>query len=415
MQSGDMRELLLADIAVERGVVSAEEAAAALERYWKDSDQSVLSGLSAEDRACVLGEIDEVVEAAGGDERLAFAQRGVGQKLTASLPPRASHEISEAGATIRAPLRALNKDRYVGFLPLGQGGMGVVYLALDSELNRRVAFKMIRSGLSDPMGDNSGPVTDDMVARFLQEAVVTGGLEHPGIVPIYELGLAPSGVPYYTMRLVRGERTLEDAIDDAKTLEDRLALIEPFLKICDAVGYAHSRGVIHRDLKPANIALGQFGEVVVLDWGLAKMRAKPDLAGSRWQSRLDEIRETTDMKTLTSALGTPGYMAPEAALADVENIDEKSDVYSLGAILYRILTGEFPHTFKTLGELIGKVTKGIEGVPGAPAGLERIVVQALEARRDTRYAGVGELASAIRAWQGESAIEREIDGLEVEA
>jgi len=406
---------LTADIAVEFGLASAEEVAELLARYWRDRDASVLSGLKPEDRARVEGEVESVISASEGDARRALAGRGVGRDLSASLQPKAAHELSEAGATIRAPLRALDKKRYVGFLPLGQGGMGVVYLALDSELNRRVAFKMIRSGMTDPMGADSGPVSDDMIARFLQEAIVTGGLEHPGIVPVYELGLTPSGVPYYTMRLVRGERTLDDAISDAKSLEDRLALLEPFLKVCDAVGYAHARGVVHRDLKPANIAIGQFGEVVVLDWGLAKMRTRPELEGSRWQSRLDEIRETTDFKTLTSAVGTPGYMAPEAALAEVDSIDERSDVYSLGAILYRLLTGDFPFKFTSFSDYIGQVTKGIEDVPGAPEGLSRIVVQALAARRDARYHSVGELAEAVRAWQRESAVDREIDALQNEA
>ncbi|MHC4452533.1 MAG: tetratricopeptide repeat protein, partial [Planctomycetota bacterium] len=335
--------------------------------------------------------------------------------LPASLPPKASHAISEAGARLRAPLRSMDKKRYVGFLPLGQGGMGVVYLALDSELNRRVAFKMIRSGETDPLADESGPVSDDMVARFMQEAVVTGGLEHPGIVPVYELGITPSGVPYYTMRLVRGERTLDDAIGDARAIEDRLGLLESFLKVCDAVGYAHSRGVIHRDLKPANIALGQFGEVVVLDWGLAKMQQRPDLAGSRWQARLDELREVTDLQTLTSALGTPGYMAPEAAFGEIEKIDARSDVYSLGAILHRILTGKLPFEFSTFQQYIVQLSQGVAAVPGAPAGLERITIKALSLAREDRFQSVGELTDVLRAWQSESAVEREIDGLQSEA
>ncbi|MHC4941271.1 MAG: tetratricopeptide repeat protein [Planctomycetota bacterium] len=415
MDSGAFKEILTADVATQLGLLLAEEASAALAAYWKDSSRRVLDAIPAEHRPGIEAEIDRILRNADGDVRRAVLMRGIDRELPASLSPEASHAISEAGARLRAPLRSLDKKRYVGFLPLGQGGMGVVYLALDSELNRRVAFKMIRSGETDPLADESGPVSDDMIARFLQEAVVTGGLEHPGIVPVYEMGVTPSGVPYYTMRLVRGERTFEDAINDAHTVEDRLGLLESFLKVCDAVGYAHSRGVVHRDLKPANIALGQFGEVVVLDWGLAKMQQRPDLAGSRWQSRLDELREMTDLRTLTSALGTPGYMAPEAAFGEIDKIDERADLYSLGAILYRVLTGKLPIEFTSFQQYIVNLAKGISAVPGAPAGLERITIQALSPRRQDRYQSVGQLAAAIRAWQRESAVEREIDGLLKEA
>jgi len=415
MDSESFREVLTADVACELGVLSAPDASAALADFWRDQQVRVLDAVAPEHRPGVEAELGRILSAADGDARRAVLERGVNRELPASLPPKASHAISEAGARLRAPLRSMDKKRYVGFLPLGQGGMGVVYLALDSELNRRVAFKMIRSGESDPLADESGPVSDDMVARFMQEAVVTGGLEHPGIVPVYELGITPSGVPYYTMRLVRGERTLDDAIGDARAIEDRLGLLESFLKVCDAVGYAHSRGVIHRDLKPANIALGQFGEVVVLDWGLAKMQQRPDLAGSRWQARLDELREVTDLQTLTSALGTPGYMAPEAAFGEIEKIDARSDVYSLGAILHRILTGKSPFEFSTFQQYIVQLSQGVAAVPGAPAGLERITIKALSLAREDRFQSVGELTDVVRAWQSESAVEREIDGLQSEA
>ena len=286
--------------------------------------------------------------------------------------------------------------------------MGVVYLALDTELNRKVAFKMIRAGAEGPLDATARTLPADAEARFLQEAWVTGGLEHPGIVPVYELGRTPSGVPYYTMRVVRGERTLEDAIKGAGAAEERLALLEPFLKVCDAVRYAHSRNVIHRDLKPANVALGPFGEVVLLDWGLAKVHGRPDLTATRWQSRLEELRAETDFQTLTSSLGTPGYMAPEAALGRIADVGEHSDVYSLGAILYRILTGRLPFEFETYLEFVQKVIDGVTEVPGGPATLERICLKALETSIEDRYGGVEELASAIRAWQAESAVEREI-------
>ena len=135
---------------------------------------------------------------------------------------------------------------------------------------------------------------------------------------MYELGRTPAGVPYYTMRFVRGKRTLAAAIDEAKDVDARLALLEPFLKVCDAIRYAHARGIVHRDLKPDNVALGEFGEAVVLDWGIAKVRDRPDLSGEAWRGRVREHRETSEFRTGEVALGTPGYLSPEAALGALD-------------------------------------------------------------------------------------------------
>jgi len=306
----------------------------------------------------------------------------------------------------------------VDFQLLGEGGMGVVYLALDTSLNRRVALKMVRAagGASNPLDETPTETPEEIQARFLREAAVTGGLEHPGIVPVYELGLTRGGTPYYTMRVVRGRRTLEDAIAAASTPEQRLALLEPFLKVCDTMAFAHARGVIHRDLKPANIALGEYGEVVVLDWGLAKVREQPDLLQTQWQSRLASVKAESDLKTLTSAMGTPGYMAPEAALGQSAESDERSDVYSLGAMLYRILSGRLPHSFTNFVELASKLlSEDPEPPPDAPQGLQGICLRALAREKTGRFANAGDLASAARAWQTESALEREVSLLLKEA
>src|SRR5262249_20767130 len=158
---------------------------------------------------------------------------------------------------------------------------------------------------------------------------------------VYEMGQTPEGVPYYTMRFVRGRRTLRDAIDEAATkgIEARLALLEPFLKICDTLAYAHARGVVHRDLKPENIALGGFGEVIALDWGLSKLQDRPDLARDQWRERIRTHREERGLETMGSALGTVGYMPLEAARGESSEVDGQSDVFSLGAILFVLLTG----------------------------------------------------------------------------
>ncbi len=415
MDAADFREILCADVAVALGVLDSASAAAALARCLESGAGSVLGAASEADRRRVTGEVDRLLAEADGDARAAVARRGVDRAIPASLKPEASHALAEAGARVRTRLHPLDGDRYVGFLPIGEGGMGVVYLALDTELNRPVAFKMIRTGSKDPLGPTPAAPDDELVARFLQEAWVTGGLEHPGIVPVHELGKTPSGVPYYTMQLVRGKRTLDNAISEATTLELRLALLEPFLKVCDAVRYAHSRGVVHRDLKPENVAIGQFGEVVVLDWGIAKVEDRADPVEQQWRSRIAELRQETDLKTMASALGTPGFMAPEAVLGQVEDVDARSDVYSLGAILFRILTGKLPFDLTTFGKYTSDVLKGVQAVPGAPSGLEPICLKALAREREGRYADAGELAAAIRKWQGESAVEREVRALEQEA
>ena len=180
------------------------------------------------------------------------------------------------------------------------------------------------------------------------------------------------------------------------------------------------RGVIHRDLKPQNIVVGEFGEVVVIDWGLAKTRERPDLARSVWQERIDEYREAADLQTVASALGTPGYMAPEAAFGESSLVDERSDVYSLGAILHRILTGKLPFEFTDALEWMAGLAddaarRASDIDPAIPGDLSRICAKALARAKADRYAEAGELADAIRAWQRRHAVEGEVAALSRDA
>ena len=225
-----------------------------------------------------------------------------------------------------------------------------------------------------------------------------------------------SGIPYYTMRYIRGKRTLANAFEAAGNLDDRLALLEPFLKICDTIRYAHARGVIHRDLKPRNIALGEFGEAVVLDWGLSKVHGQPDVSEGAWQGRIREYRTTTDLKTIIGAFGTPGYMAPETLAGQSADVDAQSDVYSLGSMFYECLTGRLPFDFENFAEYANKCLKedpvpAHERDPAVPEELSDVCARALARNKAERYASVDEFADALRRWRDEGALERELAAL----
>jgi formylglycine-generating enzyme required for sulfatase activity/serine/threonine protein kinase len=440
-QSIPYRDLLLADLALVLDLAPARDVAFALGRFWerRAEGSSILAelrevaGLTDEGAARLEAEAAKLIEEVQGDARLALAVRG-------GIDRSIHDELSQAGADVvgrlveagaGASLREVPEGRYRGFQEIGRGGMGLVYLALDTELNRRVAMKVVRPKRADPSeGDALSPLAltppgpdtpaseafRTLTARFLQEAWVTGGLEHPGIVPVYELGRTPQGIPYYTMRFVKGERTLERAIEEATTIEDRLGLLEPFLKVCDTLAYAHARGVVHRDLKPANIVLGEFGEVVLIDWGLARVEERPEISRTTWRDRIEELRRTEQLDTLVGGMGTPGYMAPESLTGDPEEVNEKSDLYSLGAILYRMLSGRLPHDFESVPELL-EVLPEVDPVPphekspAVPVELSRICHRCLVRSKEERPASVKSLAASIRNWQRESAVDREVEWL----
>ena len=240
---------------------------------------------------------------------------------------------------------------------IGEGGMGSVYLARDRELDRDVALKLLR----DP-----APTVDER-ERILREARILASLEHPGIVPIHDVGTLPDGRLFYVMKRVRGER-----FDDfVRGPHSRTELLRAFLQVCDALAFAHAAGVIHRDLKPQNVMLGAFGEVLVLDWGVAK--------ASRGQSppRIEGASDT--------AAGTPGYMAPEQLNGDA---DERADVYGLGGLLFFLLTRAHPSATPATAQ---------QWESGAiiPAPLRAICERARAANPADRYRSVSSMAADV--------------------
>lgn len=286
--------------------------------------------------------------------------------------------------------------------PLNKGGMGVVSVALDTELDRSIALKEIREQAAD---------NREYRARFLAEAEITGKLEHPGIIPIYGLGTYADGRPFYAMRLIRGEKTgsLMDAIEryykepnPAERVVEFRSLLGRFLDVCNALSYAHSKGVLHRDLKPDNILLGPYGETLVVDWGLAKAAGRADPASTADHVRLNLSGSELSPTLEGGIFGTPGYAAPEQLTGELENVGQRSDVYGLGAVLYCLMTGQAPLSVKEIGlpALIAKAMNGdvppprqIRAYIDKP--LEAICLKAMRTKSADRYESVAALADEI--------------------
>lgn len=266
----------------------------------------------------------------------------------------------------------LSGTRYRALELLGQGGMGAVWLAQDSILQRRVALKIFTA-------ENSSA---ELVARLMQEAVVLAHLEHPGIVPVHDAGTLADGRTFYCMKLVEGQ-TL-DRYARKLPLREKLRL---FQRIAEPLTFAHSRGIIHRDLKPANVMVGSFGEVLIMDWGLAKVMEEAGASAATTQvlgheftravQRLKPGALAPENALATTAhgtvLGTPGYMAPEQERGEVNLIDQRTDVFALGSILKQLLREP----------------------PGSPRPLRAICGKAMSAEMSARYASVQELAADI--------------------
>lgn len=295
----------------------------------------------------------------------------------------------------------VSNERQLGRFKLerevARGGLGRVWLALDPVIGREVAIKELK---------RSQAVKPDSLSRFLREMTITGQLEHPNIVPVYEIGNLDTPRPYYAMRLVKGH-TFTEIIEDTFTQKSAVSekakteveMRAAFRQICNAVSYAHSHGVVHRDLKPDNVIVGHFGEVLLLDWGLSKKKGENeelDLKGQLDPSKLGETVEG-------AILGTPGFLAPEQAAGKHDLIDERTDIFGLGAILYMMTTGREPHRFEkddTPKKFLERIAAGPsprvhQASPKAPKEIDAICAKAMAHSPEDRYQSVSELLADI--------------------
>ena len=330
-------------------------------------------------------------------ERLKRAQAG---------PEEQSGDRAEADPEVRARAELL-WARYTVQGEIGRGGMGYILGVRDEGLGRDLAMKVLRGKGGRVEGVEEGPTRKDERARFLVEARITGRLEHPGIVPVHELGHDPEGKPYFTMKLVAG-RTFKEILPLAREEREDWNVqraLGVLLKVCEAVGFAHDKGVIHRDLKPANLMVGSFGEVYVMDWGLARDMNRPE-PEPKPEDVMAET-DTHDFRTMDGdVIGTPEYMSPEQAIGKRDEVGPLSDVFAVGAMLYELLCGRAPHGVRgssspvvRLAAAIGSNHEPVQRLaPDAPAELCAICERALAPDPDQRYASMVGLGEDLRAY-----------------
>ena len=416
------RNLLFGVLALQIDAISRIQFVDACTLWAGDKDRALADLLtergwiSAEDRVEVERLVERKLKKHGGDAGAGLADLTadlIRQSLAAVVDPVARQSLglpaSPEGHILVSTIgyKPGSRDRYTLTRLHAQGGIGRVWLARDEALGRDVALKELRPETTDRPA---------LWARFLEEARITGQLEHPNIVPVHELtaGAGDGQKSFYTMRFVKG-RTLSEA---SRAYHARLAegnagplelreLLQSFVGVCQALAYAHSRGVIHRDLKGQNVVLGDFGEVIVLDWGLAKVIGRteetitPPVAVDLHEDRGETLHG--------QAMGTPAYMSPEQAEGRWDQVDRHTDVYGLGAILYEILCGQAPFDGSNTAEVLRKVAIEPPKRPRAisaivPAELEAVCLKALEKKPADRYDTAEELAAEVKRWMADEPV-----------
>lgn len=416
------RELLTAARAVEQQLITAEDLAQAVAQWTAteegcllplleslselaDDQQIQLRRLFREHEATLVADIaDSIDDSLFGKLNNALANVG-NDDLQASI---ARWQKVEA----RVPLSSVSEsERFEIISEHARGGLGEVLVAADRQLNRRVALKRIREKWAND---------EHAKLRFQQEAEITGRLEHPGVVPVYALGQRPDGQIYYAMRFIRGEsleaatRTFHES-QASQSMNPRSPefrdLLRRFVNVCNTIAYAHSRGIIHRDLKPANIMLGNYGETLVVDWGLAKqIEAAEAQASAGAESIIAADSGSGSAPTqFGSAVGTPQYMSPEQATGRIDRMGPATDVFGLGATLYHILTGQPPQQQDTVGRMLERVEYGDFPKPTAinaqlPLALEAICLKAMALRAPERYPSPMQLAEDTERWLADEPI-----------
>lgn len=410
---------LLSDLLLQRGVINHEErqllelmADRQLARHSDDIEKSLaaagpdllatltlsLDQLSDDNMRC---EVARLTEAAS---RCCVSATNQSSQPEGRQPSDRSPPSSDPSTS--APLPGDGKSgRFRIVRPHAKGGLGEVLIARDKELGRDVALKQIQSRYARHAESR---------ARFVREAEITGSLEHPGVVPVYALGTYDDGRPYYAMRLIQGE-SLSDAIrafhsqsfaTSAARLVELRKLLRRFLDVCNAMDYAHSRGVLHRDLKPGNVMLGKFGETLVVDWGLAKAKGQGPCSADADHTRLSDSCDVNQTQA-GARLGTPAYMSPEQAAGQYESLGPASDVYSLGATLYAILVGAAPfREADSVDALLADVRSGRYPSPQSmqpwlPRPLCAICQKAMALMPQDRYSSCGALAADMEAWMAD--------------
>jgi serine/threonine protein kinase/WD40 repeat protein len=399
------RDLILGVLAAQAGFVTPAQvmAAASARMLARDSrsllDHLVDSGaLTPERRDLVMTLAADALAKSEAPGRLLDSVDG-GRAPSRTLGSELAAEPPSDLAPAEELVPLAREGQYARLDELGRGGQSIVWRALDRFVGREVALKELTlPGPEDSPGLSGGR------ARFLREARLTAQLDHPGIATILELAQRPDGTLYAAQKLVRG-RTLKAALAHCRSMSHRLELLAHLVNAAQTMAYAHARAVVHRDLKPSNVMVGEYGQTVVVDWGLAKRRGEAEPANAMPTPDLGP-----ELTQAGVALGTPSYMSPEQARGDLSAIDERSDVFGLGAMLYELLTGRPPFQGADNVQVIDAVLSGRfipirELCPEAPPELAAIAERALRSNPSERYVDAGAFASELLVYQAGGRVE----------